>query len=163
MFGWRFQYDPPWGLYVDSIADGRAPAIPLVQFPNVLDLQDFADRYAPTRSWPPVLAPLKSTCASVNMAIAANFGEPLLVSQAVVYAGEDLLISSMMEIPIGVDRTLPLYQGATYSVVEGTRVKHANPLVSAQGDWTTLTKHELVIVNGVDGNVGVRATVISDE
>ena len=69
----------------------------------------------------------------------------------------------MVDIPFGVDKALPLYKGATYSVVEDTRVKKANPLASAHRGWTTLTKHELVIINSVSGTAGVHGTVIADE
>ena len=39
-YGWRFRDDPPWGVYVDSIADGSAPDIPVKKFP-IYDLNMF--------------------------------------------------------------------------------------------------------------------------
>ena len=161
-YAWRFRDDPQWGEYVLRIAEGSAPDISEADFPSA-NLQVFVARFRALRNWPPVLAPLKETCRVVNSAIAATFGEPMQNSEAVIYAGEDLLIGGMLEIPMDVERTLPLYAGATYTVIEGTSVMLANPITSPGKSWVTLTKHELVIVNSVSGVAGVHATVISDE
>lgn len=90
---------------------------------------------------PPVIASLRRTCERLTDAFLAKYPGPFYVSHAAIYAGTDLLISSMMNLPLDVGRGLPVALQAIDSILIGTEVLRLQPAQTDVSKWVFLPKH----------------------
>lgn len=163
-YAWRFKDDEPWGDFVDTLATGTAGPVAISRFEHHA-LDDAVLSFDPSRGPPvPVLAALRSTCRVVNDAFLAKYPAPHYTSHAVVYAGTDLLVASLMDIPFEVERELPIVDGAIYSMIEGAHAMKLQAQSSGRPQWVHITKHtKLRLVWADENHPALRMSVMDDE
>ncbi len=110
---------------MDRLALAAESDIPMNMFQSTT-LCEVVDTHCRAHDFPPVLASLKvkRTCRAVNDGFATTFAAPPLhTGHAIVYAGDDLLIASMVEMPGELEPELPPIKAAPYTIPEGKSVR----------------------------------------